>query len=56
MSTEIAFRQDNHFLSGDIILLQGFSYDLFRSAVGVHVGLDTSSATRSREIEGNVLR
>lgn len=44
VSTEVAFGQDDHFLTGDIVFLQGFAYDLFGSAIGVDVGLDTKSA------------
>lgn len=44
MGTEIAFRKDDHFLTGNIVLLQGFADNLFGSAIRVDVGLDTKSA------------
>lgn len=37
--TEITLRQNDHFLTGDVVSLQRFTYDLFRSAIGVDVGL-----------------
>lgn len=54
MGTEIAFRQNNHFLTGDAVFLQGFAYDLFGFAIGVDVGLGTRSAIGRREIEARV--
>lgn len=48
MDTEIAFGQDDHFLTGNIVFLQSFANNLFGSAIGVNIGLGTKSAIRRR--------
>lgn len=48
VGTEKAFGQDDHFLTGDIVFLQSFAYDLFGSAIGINVGLGNKSAIGRR--------
>lgn len=56
MDTEIAFRQYNHFLPRNVVFLQGFAYDLFRSPIGVDVGLGARSVIGRREMVGKGVR
>lgn len=38
--TEVAFREEDELVAGDVVLLDGFGDDLLGDAVGVDVGLE----------------
>ena len=45
---EVAFREEDELVAGDVVLLDGFGDDLLGDAVGVNIGLEQLSATLLR--------